>query len=51
MDPKRLPGPLKAAILVHAGGESVQQKLFPMLEAEEKKPIAGTPIPNGGSFS
>jgi len=36
MDPKRLPGSLKAAILVHAGGKRVEQKLFPLLEEEER---------------
>jgi flagellar motor switch protein FliG len=37
MDPKRLPGSLKAAILVHAGGKRIQEKLFPLLEEEEKR--------------
>jgi flagellar motor switch protein FliG len=37
MDPKRLPGSLKAAILVHAGGKRVEQKLFPLLEEEERQ--------------
>ena len=36
MDPKRLPGSLKAAILVHAGGKRIEEKLFPLLEEEEK---------------
>lgn len=36
MDPKRLPGSLKAAILVHAGGKRVEQKLFPLLEEDER---------------
>jgi len=36
MDPRRLPGSLKAAILVHAGGKKVEQKLFPLLEEEER---------------
>lgn len=36
MDPKRLPGSLKAAILVHAGGKRVEQKLFPLLEEGER---------------
>ena len=36
MDPKRLPGSLKAAILVHAGGKRIEQKLFPLLEEEER---------------
>jgi hypothetical protein len=30
------PVPLKAAILVHAGGKKVEQKLFPLLEEEER---------------
>ncbi len=36
MDPKRLPGSLKAAILVHAGGKRIEQKLLPLLEEEER---------------
>ncbi|MCF8130506.1 MAG: hypothetical protein K9N10_18500, partial [Deltaproteobacteria bacterium] len=36
MDPKRLPGSLKAAILVHAGGKRVAQRLFPLLEEGER---------------
>ncbi len=36
MDPKRLPGSLKAAILVHAGGKRVENKLFPLLEEGER---------------
>ncbi len=39
MDPKRLPGSLKAAILVHAGGKRVEQKLFPLLEEEERSQL------------
>ena len=37
MDPRRLPGSLKAAILVHAGGKRIEEKLFPLLEEEEKR--------------
>ena len=37
MDPKRLPGSLKAAILVYAGGKRIEQKLFPLLEEDERR--------------
>ena len=37
MDPKRLPGSLKAAILVYAGGKRVEQKIFPLLEEDERR--------------
>ncbi len=36
MDPKRLPGSLKAAILVHSGGKRIEQKLLPLLEEGER---------------
>jgi len=39
MDPKRLPGSLKAAILVHAGGKRIEQRLFPLLEEDERRQL------------
>lgn len=37
MDPKRLPGSLKAAILIYSGGKRVEQKILPLLEEEERR--------------